>query len=141
MPTTVAAFCFRNVIPEGGEVGGVDVAGFDGGGDAGAERVVIGIDAGRAGGGVEVGLEVDEAGGDDVVADLDDFAALRGGNAGGDLADAAFGDGDVEAAVAFVFGVDDAAAFENEVVDLGFLGGEEGGGGEEEEGGSHGITS
>jgi hypothetical protein len=62
-------------------------------------------------------VQVDEAGGDDQARGMDDSASGQG--SGGDACDFAVTDADVANGVEAGFGVDDAAAFEDQIVLLG----------------------
>lgn len=104
----------------GGEAGDADFE-FEGGGDAVVGLILVGLI------GLAVGVEVDEAGGDDVA------GGVEGGFAGEgclrDGGDAAGADADVAGGVEFGGGVHDAAVGDDEVVGLGL----EREGGEQEE--------
>ncbi|MGC4055608.1 MAG: hypothetical protein QM757_42835 [Paludibaculum sp.] len=105
------------------EVAPAGAAGVGHGGDSGAEAEVVRADAviagpgvGNDGGGEDVGVDVDQAGGDDQAGDVDDFCGIGGGQIRGDGGDFAILDGDVHEGVDVVFRVDDATPFEQHVV-------------------------
>lgn len=116
---------------------GSGTAGIDGGGDAVREGVVVGVEVEPGSFGVEVGVDIDEAGGDVIAGDIDDGARFFRGKVLADAGDGVSNDGDVEALIAMVGGVDDMSVLEEDVIDLGMSRES----GEEEEEASHGITS
>src|SRR5262249_7890787 len=102
---------------EGLEILVAGAAGIDRGRDAARQGVVIGLEIQVRPAGVEVRVEIDEAGRDVVIAGLDDLPGVGSGDVSRDAGDFVTGDSDIEAAVAVVFDVDDVAVLEQQVVD------------------------
>ena len=109
-------------VAEVGEVAVPGRSGVDHGRRAGAEAEAVGQDAlvagpplGVAGGGVEVDVDVHQAGGDVKAAHVDDASRLVGGDAGVHGGDAAPGDGHVTDFVDAVGRVDDVPAAQQQV--------------------------
>ena len=105
-----------DVLAEAGKVSRPGAAGVDGGRDAAAAAELGGIDAERGAAPVDMGVEVDQTGGDDPAADV----ALDGVRAGlqplADLGHLAAREGDVGDAVAVVRRVDDPAVPQDEIM-------------------------
>ena len=105
-----------DVVGEASKGVAAGASGVDHGGDAGADAAEIGLDAVAVDAVVDMGVEVDEAGSDDLALDFDDAPGLGGGNVGGDQGDFSVLDGDVAGAVEALGRVDYGAALNYQIV-------------------------
>ena len=89
-----ASLALDDVLAETGPIAGPGTAGVDRGGHARGAAELVGIDAERGAAPVDVGVQVDQAGRDDIAGDVAHFrGALQILAEAGDLA---VGEGDVE---------------------------------------------
>ncbi len=105
----------KDVLREGGEGSRARAPRVDDGGDAGEHAGQVGIDAGPVHALEDVGVEIDEAGRDDLPANLHDARGLGGGDVGRDARDPSVLHGDVMEPVQVRGRIDDAATFEQEI--------------------------
>ena len=100
---------------EPGHVAGAGAAGIDEGGGTGARCHLLGVDTERGASPIDVGVEVDEAGKDEVAGAID---VARGRLADGrrQLRDLAAGESDIERRVEILHRIDHAAVSDQQVV-------------------------
>ena len=104
---------FDHVLAEAVEVARPGAAGVDGRGDAAGAGQQLRLDAERGAAPIDVGVQVDQAGRDDLAANVTRVGA---GEAVTDRRHLAAGEGDVGHLVDALRGVDDPAALENQIV-------------------------
>ena len=102
-----------HVLAKAVEVARAGAAGIDEGGDAAGAGQKLGLDAERRAAPVDVGMQIDEAGRDDLACDVAHVLARQIVADGRDLA---VREGDVGHLVERLRGIDDPSAFENQVV-------------------------
>ena len=106
----------QDVARKAAEGGRARAARVDDGGDAGVDAAEVGIDAGAVDALEDVGVQVDQAGRDDLTADLDDARGLGRRDAWRDPRDHAVLHRHVERAVEPAGRVHDCAALQHEIV-------------------------
>jgi len=112
-----------HVAPEAVEGVVPEAAGVDPGGDAGAGRHAVGLDAEFRAAPVAVGMQVDQARRDVEAAGVDDVAGALGGNVGFDSRDLEVEDGEVGPSAEPAAGVAQLPVLDEDVVaDLGAQG-------------------
>ncbi len=104
-----------HVLAKAREIAGPGAASVDEGRDAAGARHQLGLDAERGAAPVDMRVQVDQAGRDDLTRDIPGILA---GEAVADRGDLAAREGDVRYLVDSLRGVDDATPFEYEIVHL-----------------------
>src|SRR5262249_49799294 len=100
-----------HVALEGGEGGSTGAAGVDGGGDAAAQAVGVGLDAQRGAAPEDVRVQVDPAGRDDQAAGVDDVTVdALAHEVGADFGNTSAADADVGKTIEVLARVDDPTA-------------------------------
>ena len=102
-----------HVLAEAVEIAGPGAAGIDEGGDAAGARQQLGLDTQGRAAPVDMGVQVDQAGRDDLAFDV---ARVGPSEPVADRRDLAAGEGDVGHLVDALRGIDEPAAFENQIV-------------------------
>src|SRR5262249_60462631 len=108
---------FDHMFAESRKVTGPRATGIDRSSDAGTAAKIFGVDAERGAAPVDVGVQVDEARGDDKAGYIADVGFAIGAERGADARPPAARESDVSHRVELLRWIDDAAAAQDEVID------------------------
>src|SRR5262249_47462753 len=104
-----------HMLAEARKIAGPGAAGIDGGGDAGGAAKFLGVDAERSAAPIDMGMQVDQPGGDDGAGDVADIRARIGFKSLPDHGDLAAREGDVGRGIQFLGRVDHPSPAQDQI--------------------------
>jgi hypothetical protein len=104
-----------HMLAKSREVAGAGASGIDGGRDARAAAEILSVDAERGPAPIDIGVQIDQPGGDNAAGDIADVGLRLRAQPRSDAGDLAIGEGDVHYGIELLRGIDHTAAAQDEI--------------------------